>query len=392
MENEEWKDIKGYEGVYQISNYGRVKSIERKVYNPGMLGMCEYRTVPEKIRKHNIMRGYHMISLVYNNNKKVYKVARLVLQTFGSEPPSDKHKVTYIDGNKDNLHISNLAWMTASEVMAQAAKTGRIKPVTEERKAQISEQIKKRWQNEEYRKNQSRKSKEKWEDPERRNKTLESMRQAGLKRREQTAERKVQQDKVWWDYHVPDLNGELWADIPGFEGKYQVSNMGRVKSLSRILPHKKHITWRIKERILSQAPCGPGKKKYLGVSFHCGNGNMESFKVHRLVAEAFIPNPDNKPEVNHIDGNTENNRADNLEWVTAKENMDHAWRTGLCENIIKAKQRPVVNLDTGDWFESITDAERYYGKSIGAISHVLNGKHERAHGYRWAYAYEKEEP
>lgn len=186
------------------------------------------------------------------------------------------------------------------------------------------------------------------------------------------------------------LENEVWKDIPGFEGQYQVSNMGRVKSLSRTLPHKTHITWKIQERILSQSRRGPGKKKYLGVCLHIGKGNMTSAHVHRLVAESFVPNPDNKPDVNHIDGNTENNRADNLEWVTAHENTKHAWDTGLCDNIVKAKSVPVINVTTGQRFDSIADAERYYGKSSGAIGHVLKGKHKRAHGCEWKYAFEQE--
>lgn len=183
-------------------------------------------------------------------------------------------------------------------------------------------------------------------------------------------------------------NDEQWADIQGFEGQYMISTCGRVKSCDRILSHKGHGTWHIKERILKQNNAGPSKYKYMTVMLHAGKGQMVCKRVHRLVAEAFIPNPHNLPQVNHIDGNKLNNNVENLEWVTEQENSDHAWRTGLCENIVKAKQKPVVNLDTGERFSSLADAERSFGKSFGAISHVLNGKHERAHGYRWAYAEE----
>lgn len=184
------------------------------------------------------------------------------------------------------------------------------------------------------------------------------------------------------------MDKEEWKDIQGFEGKYQVSSLGRVKSVDRILPHKTYGTWHIKERILKPGRSGPGRKKYLIVQLHTGNGIMDSRKIHRLVAENFIPNPLHLPQVNHKDGNTENNNVSNLEWVTEHENVDHAWQNGLCTNIIKAKQRPVINLDTGERFDSLADAERSFGGSIGTISHALNGKHERAHGYRWAYAEE----
>ena len=181
---------------------------------------------------------------------------------------------------------------------------------------------------------------------------------------------------------------ELWKDIPGFEGKYQISSRGRVKSVDRILPHANHGTWHIKERILKPHLNGPGNSKYWCVHLHSGKGKMTCLRIHRMVAEAFIPNPDNLPQVNHIDGNKNNNAVSNLEWVTELQNTSHAWENGLCINIVKAKQVPVINLDTGERFASIADAERNFGKSVGAISHVLNGKVQHAHGYRWAYAKE----
>lgn len=184
---------------------------------------------------------------------------------------------------------------------------------------------------------------------------------------------------------MPRNEVEIWKDIAGFEGMYQISSFGNVKSMDRILPHKTHGTWHIKERVLKPHWNGPKYSKYLTVFLHYGHGKTKCVRVHRLVAETFIPNPYNLPQINHIDGNKENNHVSNLEWITPAKNTEHAWKTGLCDGIVKAKQRPVINLDTGERFDSLADAERSFGKSVGAISHVLNGKHERAHGYRWAY-------
>lgn len=111
------------------------------------------------------------------------------------------------------------------------------------------------------------------------------------------------------------MQEEIWKDVAGYETYFKVSNQGRLfsKRTNRIL--KTHIN----------------KQGRVGAATKIGgrSGKSVYFKLHRLVAEAFIPNPENKPQVNHIDGDPLNNNVENLEWVTAKENIHHAIRIGL---------------------------------------------------------------
>lgn len=118
---------------------------------------------------------------------------------------------------------------------------------------------------------------------------------------------------------------EVWKDINGYEGCYQVSNLGRIKSLDR-MTNNQYGEYFMKGRILKNSIIKD--KGYCRVSLNNGNGKI-SKRVHRLVAEAFILNPENKPEVNHKDGNKLNNCVSNLEWCTNKENIEHSIRTGL---------------------------------------------------------------
>lgn len=106
---------------------------------------------------------------------------------------------------------------------------------------------------------------------------------------------------------------EIWKDIKGYEGKYQVSNYGNVKSLN----YRRTKT----EKVLKPWDAGRG---YLQVVF-----TRKKYAIHRLVAETFISNPNHYSDVNHIDGNKKNNHVDNLEWCTRKHNIQHAWKLGL---------------------------------------------------------------
>ena len=180
---------------------------------------------------------------------------------------------------------------------------------------------------------------------------------------------------------------EIWKDIVGYEGLYEVSNFGRVKSL------KGH------EKILKPANNGNG---YLFV-YLWKNGKGKQSYIHRLVATAFISNPLNKPCINHIDCNPQNNNVDNLEWVTQRENIQYAYKLGRkksgFENVSaeqrainnkKFKSKPIIaiNLTTGKkiHFESIREAGRKLNLSAGHINDVLKGRYKQTKGYTFKYA------
>lgn len=118
---------------------------------------------------------------------------------------------------------------------------------------------------------------------------------------------------------------EEWRDIKGYEGNYMVSNLGRVKSLVGWNGHK-YIK---RDKILNPYKQEVGQGYHRSVVKLHKNGKKKDAKVHRLVADAFIPNPENKPNINHKDGNPLNNIVSNLEWCSQKENVTHAIETGL---------------------------------------------------------------
>ena len=184
---------------------------------------------------------------------------------------------------------------------------------------------------------------------------------------------------------------EIWKDIPGYEGMYQVSNLGRVKSLDRIKTNKligKHF---VKEKLMKLRLSSRG---YLSVGL-TKNGKQVGYRVHRLVAQAFIPNPENKKEVNHINGVKTDNRVDNLEWCTSSENTIHAMRTGLItikrggdDNRSISVNQYNLNGDFIKKWDCIKDIKRQLGYDTKAIISCCKHKkhYNTAYGYIWEYA------
>ena len=141
---------------------------------------------------------------------------------------------------------------------------------------------------------------------------------------------------------------EVFKSIPNFSIRYQISNLGRVKRLERVIerPTDKHCPKLVCKEIILKPKITKFGYQYLKLVKD--DGTRKDIFVHRLVASAFVENPDNKPCVNHKDGNKQNNNASNLEWSTIKENNQHAYDTGL-------KRR----VHAGQFLKGVTGKDQY---------------------------------
>ena len=169
-------------------------------------------------------------------------------------------------------------------------------------------------------------------------------------------------EEIWKDIKFIDTDGKEYD----YSGLYQVSNLGRVRSLGNDKGRK--------EKILK---LGTNNKGYLNVRLS-KNRECKWFLVHRLVATMFIPNPDKLPIVNHLDENPSNCNMDNLEWCTQKYNLNY----GTCQKR-KGVQKKVICLETKQVFGSLRDAEKWCGKT--GVGMCCKGKTNKCGGYHWQF-------
>lgn len=185
---------------------------------------------------------------------------------------------------------------------------------------------------------------------------------------------------------------ELWKEVVGYEGIYEVSNLGNIKSLKRNVntlfgkPRMQEEFILLKENL---------KGGYLGCNLS-NNGSVKKVKIHRIVAISFIPNKENKPCVNHIDGNKKNNKLENLEWATYKENSVHASENGLSSTYWLGKggkgyfaNKKINQYDTSMNYikthDSATLASKEVGVNKSGIIRAANGKIQTSGGFKWKY-------
>lgn len=189
---------------------------------------------------------------------------------------------------------------------------------------------------------------------------------------------------------------EIWKDIPEYEGLYQVSNLGRIKSLERKVNKQTSIRV-VNERILKLLK----GKKYMQVCLS-KNCKTKTKLVHRLVAETFIPNYNNYQEVNHIDANVQNNCVNNLEWCNRYQNMQHAKQKRLIKHNKKEKcfwynkygkehirSKKIIQKDKNNnvikiW-DSLADVKRQLKIHQSNISKCLKGERKTAGHFKWQY-------
>ena len=188
---------------------------------------------------------------------------------------------------------------------------------------------------------------------------------------------------------------EIWKDIKGYEGLYQISNLGNVKKIKnkKYNINKKEVE---EKEINKYISIRTHKLGYKYVKLTDKNGIRKNLFLHRLIAQAFIPNPNNYSCINHINGIKNDNRIENLEWCSQKQNVRYAWDNGLCENVRKVcaingkrKSKKIIqknkNGEVIKVWNSTMDIERELGILHNNITFCCKHYNRTAGGFIWEY-------
>ena len=174
---------------------------------------------------------------------------------------------------------------------------------------------------------------------------------------------------------------EIWRDVKGYEGLYQVSNFGRVKSLRRLTRCKNDSYGIVKERILKTSL----HNGYRIVSFLKDN-KRKTFSVHRLVAIAFIANPDNLPQINHKDEIKSNSIANNLEWCTHKYNCNYgSFQKNKAKSNSKKTYKTSIDGEILGVYDSLKEAATANAERSGSVSNCIGGRLKTLHGFLYKH-------
>lgn len=324
---------KPFNKSHLVSNTGEVKNIKRN-----------------RILKQSLSDGYYRISLSFENSAKTFRVHRLVAEIFCEKRTDIKtaNIVNHIDGNKVNNDSKNLEWVTVQENNIHARKLGLI---TTYRRPVLQFDMNEKFLN-------------------RYISLTEALQKTGVNH---TNILNVCKGKKYclsaggykWRYEskisdeVPDISN--WKTINNYPN-YLVSFHGKIYS-------------KYSKRLIKNIP----SNGYYSVDIR-SNGKRKRFKVHQLVAQSYIPNPENKKYVNHLDYNRSNNKVENLEWVTHSENMFHASKKRYKKVVQYSKNGTKIRI-----FDSITGAHNETGAGKSHIVQVCKGKRPTAGGYIWKY-------
>ena len=365
-----WKDIKGYEGKYQVSNFGQIKYL-------GLFDALHNPVTPEHLLKLDKKSDKYYVSLYAQGKDNIFSrrsVTQIVAEAFIPNP-NKYTRIIYIDDNKGNNKVENLKWVDENEYKNFQNRSRKVKnksgiPVRCVQTGKIYSSF--------------------VEASEDTGDSVGAIKNCAMGKTRHTkryvwefADEHKTSRVILHKKEIPNLVGEEWKliEIEGFENLYSVSNLGRVKSHVLLTKEKlvEPIIWK-KEKERNDTTY------FAMVTLH-NNKNVYTVAIKNLVAQAFVPHPKKLEGLRHKDGNQLNCKADNLEWYNPTDERSERSQENYYKYLDHQTQRkkPVRCIETGREFESLKEAERQTGINSSWLTQVCVGRAHTAGGYHWKF-------